>query len=159
MHPQGETNLQAAIDAVVAAVEQSHSKSATTHVVFLTDGVDSGEEGLTGEVSRLDELSATIRVFAIAETDMSDLRQLDSNAVSYTDLRELRIASSSLKTTAGIDFTERGLAGVKIFLDQNFNCLIDPGELVRTTQADDLTTPDSMKRGDTSSRICPGGRM
>ena len=116
-------------------------------MVFLTDGFYSSGELSAAALTRLHELAGTIRVFAVAETDLNELRQIDPNATVFTDLRDLRMAASSLQITAGIDFTERGLAGIKIFLDQNFNCLIDPGELVVTTQGDDLSTLDIDETG------------
>jgi hypothetical protein len=120
---------------------------ANTHVIFLTDGVSSRGGEFVEKLPRLQSLTSTVRALATSNTNLDDLKRLDPKATAFTNLRDFRTAMSSLRTVADIPFTEVGVPGIRIFLDQNFNCLIDPGERVVTTQADDPATPEIDEAG------------
>lgn len=137
---QGATNLEAAVDATIATLASFDAPVNDRHVIFLTDGVRSRGGEFVSRLSTLAESAGTVRVFAVGDVELTELKVLDPQAIGFATIRSLREAFGNLNRTAGIPFVEAGLPGVTVYLDSNNNGALDNGERSTVTQPDDPET-------------------
>jgi hypothetical protein len=138
----GGTNFESALSEAASLLTAIESSPVNGNVIFLSDGVPSSFN-FDDEVATLLPLANNVRAFGVGDgASLDSLQIIDSTASIFTTTDELLAVFGGLggDGEGEGEFTEPGLAGVRVYLDLNDDGMLDDDEPVTVTMADDPNT-------------------
>jgi Bacterial Ig-like domain/von Willebrand factor type A domain/Bacterial Ig domain len=131
----GQTNFTAGLLEAEQIFTAQNVLGTDANIIFLSDGVGQLNPAI---VTRLRQRGVNMKAFGIrADARMDVLQQIDPQAIRLISAQEITTIFSSQDDRFQ---AEKGLTGVRVYLDSNNNGAIDSQELSQLTATDDPNT-------------------
>jgi RHS repeat-associated protein len=141
------TNPEAALQKVEQTFNTIATKDGNGNIIFLTDGEQNRGGSVADEVARLKAKGFNLSAFGVGDdASLSEIKKIDPDGIKFSSIDSIVNAFGGLG--AGSESSlEAGLAGVRVYLDSNNNGVLDSGEPIRVTAADNPNTPNVDETG------------
>ncbi len=122
----GATNYEAALQMANSTVTSMATLAGRGNVLFFSDGVSTQGGSFSDEVATLKSKGVNLKAFGVgAAASLSQLQIIDPQAKTYASTDDFFAAFQLTNNTSFA--TERGMAGVEVYLDLDDNKAWDPG--------------------------------
>ncbi|AFY56856.1 RHS repeat-associated core domain protein [Rivularia sp. PCC 7116] len=141
------TNPEAALQKVEETFTAIGTQSGNGNVIFLTDGEQNRGGSISDEVERLEAQGFNLSAFGVGDdASLRVIQTIDTDGIKFTSIDGILDAFGGVGAGSK-SVLEPGLAGVSVYLDSNNNGILDNGEAVQITAADDPSTTDIDETG------------